>query len=199
MAANRRFQLSWARDGALLVAREPADGEVELHASGLCAWYNDEYNRRMMANSVPIDELAVIELYREMRERSGRPFLLFRDGDLVGDGDFRRIEGSRGEFAITVGPRVAQGQGLGTAFSVLLHTFAFQHLQLREVYLTIVAANLPGRRCYEKVGYRVDDGPVARAYADDEGDVAMVLTREAFLALHGRALEGIVITELPSG
>ena len=70
--------------------------------------------------------------------------MLYVDGQLVGDADLRHIETDRAEFAIMIGARDTQGQGLGTLLSVLIHAFAFETLKLSAVYLTIVPHNEPG-------------------------------------------------------
>lgn len=194
--SSQRFSISWNKDGAVLCAREPTAAELTECAPLLSAWYNDEYNGAMMTNDASLSAADVCALYRQMNAEGGRQFLLYRDGELMGDADFRRIgEGApeRAEFAIMVGSRSAQGKGVGTAFSVLLHAFAFDQLGLGEIYLSIIPENEAGRRCYEKVGYVCDAGPVARSYADGDTDVAMVLTREAFLRHHGSVLSQIEI------
>ena len=192
------YVLTWQKEAVLLSAREPSAAEVCEHAATLADWYNDDYNRSMMSASQRVTAQDVIDLFAETQRQGGRWFLLFADGKLVGDGDFRHIDGDRTEFAIMVGARDRQGQGLGTSLSVLLHAFAFQILALSAVYLTIVPKNEPGRRCYEKVGYVRDDGPIARSYAEEEDDIAMVLTRQAFLCLHPHATSEIKMMEVRS-
>jgi len=198
--SSQRFSIAWHKDGAVLCAREPTVAELTECAPRLSAWYNDEYNGAMMTNDASMSAADVCALYQQMSAAGGRQFLLYRDGELMGDADFRRIgDGApvRAEFAIMVGVRSAQGKGVGTAFSVLLHAFAFQKLGLREIYLTIIPENEAGRRCYKKVGYACDEGPVARSYAEHDTDVAMVLTREAFLRHHGTVLSQIEISARP--
>jgi hypothetical protein len=47
------------------------------------------------------------------------------------------------------------------------------------------------RRVFEKLGYRVDDSPAARAYADEPDDITLVVERAAFEAHHAAALAQI--------
>jgi hypothetical protein len=133
-----------------------------------------------------------------MRERGGRPFLLFLGDVLMGDADLRRLQGVSAEFAIMVGARAAQGRGWGTRFSVMVHALAFGVLGRRTVHLSIVPHNVGGRRCYEKVGYVEDAGPGARACCDLPTDVGMSLTRERFLELHGAAAASVRVETVPS-
>ena len=47
---------------------------------------------------------------------------------------------------------------------------------------------------FEKIGYRLDDGPEARGFADEPGDVTLVIDRPAFEHTHASALEKILIS-----
>jgi len=191
--SSHRYSLSWFKDGRLLAAHEPSEPEIARYAEQLAAWYSDDYNRSMMSGSDPVSADEVSALVAEMRGQGSRWFLLFSDGELLGDGDFRKVAEGRAEFTIMIGPRSVQGKGLGTALTILLHAFAFEVLKLNAVYLTIVPANEAGRRCYEKVGYVRDDGPLGRSYAEDDGDIPMSLMRATFLEKHSQALAQIRI------
>lgn len=189
-----RYSVTWKKNGKLLVAKQPSDAELAEHAQRLADWYGDEYNRYMMAGTESLHAQDVIDFWAELRAQGGQAFLLYVDGQLVGDADLRHIETDRAEFAIMIGARDTQGQGLGTLLSVLIHAFAFETLKLSAVYLTIVPHNEPGRRCYEKVGYVRDDEPLARGYAEADDDIAMRITKDALFARHPLALTEIVIS-----
>lgn len=185
--------LTWDTPAGRLEARraEPDPGQ----AAQLAAWYNEPHNRAMMSNTAELSADDVIDGWRALEAAGGRPFLLFRDGALVGDGDFRHVAEREAEFAIMVGPRDSQGKGLGTLLSILLHSYAFDTLNLEVCYLSIVPANVGGRRCYEKVGYVEDHSCPASRYAEEIDDVTMSLTRERFRALHADALRTAVALE----
>jgi RimJ/RimL family protein N-acetyltransferase len=106
--------------------------------------------------------------------------LLFRDGALAGDADLRHIEAGHAEFAILVAARAAQGRGLGTAFARMLHVFAFRTLGLERVYVTILPENLASLRMFDKLGYRRDESPEARAHVDHPTDLSLSLARADF-------------------
>jgi len=192
--STRRFRIEWKGTSDVLTAIEPTLGEVRAHARALAAAYNDEHNRAMMGHD-PMTEDDVIEYFADMARDGGRAFLLLRDGALAGDGDLRRIADGAAELAIMIAARDTQGRGLGTRFATMLHAFAFRVLDLRRIYVGIVPANLASRRLFEKLGYRVDDSPAARAYADEETDVTMSVERSAFEAAHAAALDQIAIAE----
>ncbi len=173
------YELRMKWNGRTLSAREPTATEMQEAAPILGQWYSETYNRRMMDGQVMTSEetLATLEA---ARVRGDRPFLLYVDDVLAGDADFRHLEPPTGEFAIMIGRREAQGHGLGTAFAEMLHRFAFGVLQLERVYLTVLEANIAGRRCYEKLGYTRDDSPTACSFVESARDIPMSLSRATF-------------------
>ncbi|HEX7703140.1 MAG TPA: hypothetical protein VF403_20520, partial [Kofleriaceae bacterium] len=64
---------------------------------------------------------------------------------------------------------------------------------LHHIYASIAPANVASRRVFDKLGYWLDDGPVARGYADEPGDVVMVIDRPAFERVAATALTQIHI------
>lgn len=192
---NRRWSAEWRCDGALLCAREPTEAETREAAPKLAAFYNEPHNRRMLANTVALTGDDVVSFYGELRGAAGHPLLLWRDDALVGDADLRRIDGAArtGEFAILVGERTWHGRGLGTRFATMAHLFAFAALGLERIYVSIVADNAASARMLAKLGYRPDDGPVARGYADEPADVTMSLDHVAFEAACGGSLSAIAL------
>ena len=119
---------------------------------------------------------------------------MFRDDELVGDGDLRGVAGGAAEFAFLVAAVAEQGKGLGTRLAIMIHAFAFAKLGLRRVFASIVPGNTASRRVFEKLGYTVDSGPIARRFADDPDDVVMVIDRATFEGSHLRAMAEIEIS-----
>jgi RimJ/RimL family protein N-acetyltransferase len=183
----------WTVGGDRLIAREEPDSVIRACAGQLASWYNETYNSGMMGHESPISADEVCAQAGVMRSEGSRYFLLYLGEEFMGDADFRNIQQSEAEFAIMIGARTQQGKGLGTRFSVMMHAFAFRELSVATCYLTIVPQNVAGRRCYEKVGYRVDEGPAARHYIDEDTDVAMSLSRSVFEERHRDALREIVV------
>ncbi|HVV51281.1 MAG TPA: GNAT family N-acetyltransferase [Polyangia bacterium] len=181
MTKARPWAVEWTQGGETLLAIEPGAGELRQVAPALAAFYNDDHNRRMMAHDdEPHTPDDVVAYYEALRAEGGRPFLLYRDGVLMGDADFRNIVGDRGEFAIMIGARSAQGRGLGTRFARMLHAFGFGTLGLGRIYVSVIPANTASRRLFERLGYRIDDSPEARALIDEPSDVTLSLPRAAF-------------------
>jgi len=176
--------LHWVKDGMRLVAIEPDEAKIRLHAEQIAAWYNDPHNHEMMTGLARHEDFDVIEFVTDLQKAGGHYFLLFCDGQLVGDGDFRNIKQDRAEFTLMIGGSEFKGKGLGTAFTTLLHAFAFDVLNLSAVYLTTVFQNEAALRCYAKVGYvRVDRLPEPDPDGQED-DIPMVLHRDAFRNRH---------------
>jgi RimJ/RimL family protein N-acetyltransferase len=193
-----RWEIAWRAGDEALRAFEPTDSEVAAAAPELAVQYNDAHNRRMMGHTEALSADEVAGHYTALRGRGGRPFLLERAGALAGDADLRNLDGrGGGELAILVGARQAQGQGLGTRYAVMLHAFAFRILDLERVFVSIIPENGASRRLFEKLGYRTDDSPAARAHLDDASDVTMSVERSAFEAVWSPALAEIALTRRP--
>ena len=74
---------------------------------------------------------------------------------------------------------------LAIAWAFVMATFAFRRLGLERVYASIIPANAPSLRLFEKLGHRRDDGPTARRHADEADDVTLSLPRDRFDERHG--------------
>ena len=191
MNLEPRLVVDWQSAGERLRAFEPTREEIARFAPTLAGYYNDDYNRSMMANTVTMTVDEVVEHFEGLRHKGGRPFLLERDGALVGDADLRHITARTAEFAILVGQRPEQGKGIGTRFAILLHALAFRGLGLERIFVSIIPANLPSQRLFTKIGYTRDDSPAARAFADEPTDLTLSMGRATFDNAHAPALEEI--------
>lgn len=159
-----------------LVAIEPRIHEVGEHVPALARAYNDPHNAPLLGHTQLLSEADVLEHYERLLD-GAHPFLLFDGGAFAGDGDLRGVDGGAAELAFLIAAPNAQGKGLGTRFATMMLAYAFSKLGLDRVYAAFVPENLASRRVFEKLGYRVIDAP---SYGD-EGDVVMVVEREAFV------------------
>ncbi len=135
---------------------EPTVTEVLAAAPLLAAFYNDSHNSAMMTNSRDMTVAEVVETFESFRAAGEHPFLLERDGELMGDADFRNVEGAEAEFAILIGQRAQQSRGLGTRYAAMMHVAALRVFKFEHIYATIIPTNVASRRMLEKLGYRVD-------------------------------------------
>jgi RimJ/RimL family protein N-acetyltransferase len=176
------IQIEWTTGAGLLRALEPTVEELHRYARALSDGYNDPANAELMGHHAQISPAEVVESYEDSIADGMRAFLLFIDGELVGDGDLRNVRGSTCEFAFMIAAPHLQGKGLGTAFATMIHAFGFRELGMERIYASVVPHNTASRRVFEKIGYVVDDSESARAYAEEPTDVVLALSRAAFEA-----------------
>lgn len=186
------FRVDWSTTAGELCALEPRLDEVAAHVTALATAYNDPHNAPLLGHEAKISESEVLDHYESLLGQGAHPFLLYRDGLLAGDGDVRGIEDGAAEFAFLIAAQAAQGQGLGTRFATMIHVFAFTHLPIERMYVSIIPANAASRRVFEKLGYAVDSSTAAREYAD-AGDVTMSIERATFERIHPQAMAEIRI------
>ena len=186
-----RFRIDWPTPK--LQAFEPTLEEVGTYAPALAAAWNDPRNAKLMGHGEVFDAEDVVDHYEAMQTEGGRTFLLFDDGLLAGDADFRGVSAVAAEFAFMVASPAAQGKGLGTRFAIMLHRFAFTELAVQRSYASIDPINTGSRRVFEKLGFEIDASPEARAFADEPGDVVMSISRETFERLHASVFAALTI------
>ncbi|HEY0251132.1 MAG TPA: GNAT family N-acetyltransferase [Kofleriaceae bacterium] len=186
------YRIDWKSDVGQLVAYEPTLEEVAQHADVLARGYNEPRNAELMGHTEHIGPEEVVELFEESAEEGVRSFLLFRDGNFVGDGDLRGIHDGTAEFAFMIGAPTEQGKGLGTRFAQMIHVFGFTDLKLTAIYASIAPANSASRRVFDKLGYILDEGDAyARSYADEPDDIVMMISREMFQRANAEAIAKI--------
>jgi RimJ/RimL family protein N-acetyltransferase len=190
--ASLRFRIDWSELSAIEASRD----EIAPHAAALAEAYNHPNNAPLLGHAEAISEAEVVDHYAEMIDEGARAFLLFHAGELAGDGDLRHFHDSAAEFAFLIGAPSAQGKGLGTRFAIMIHAFGFRILELARIYASIVPANVASRRVFDKLGYTVDDSPIARTFADEPGDIVMSIDRAMFERVHTVALAQIQIAEV---
>jgi RimJ/RimL family protein N-acetyltransferase len=186
-------QITWSTPIGELVAIEPRHDELVALAGALAAAYNDPHNAPLLGHTDDVDEGDVIDHYEDVAAAGGHNFLVLLDGALVADSDLRKVGDGAAEFAFLVASPAAQGKGLGTRIATMIHMFGFTRLGLDRIYASIIPDNTASRRVFEKLGYRVDDSPAARAYADEPGDITMAIDRLTFERLHAPAMAEIRI------
>jgi RimJ/RimL family protein N-acetyltransferase len=173
---------------------EPTLAEFQAVAPLLAAFYNDSHNSAMMTNTRELTVAEVVESFQSLRDDGDRPFLLEQDGTLMGDADFRNVDGTDAEFAILIGHRAQQSRGLGTRFAAMMHVAALRVLGFERIYATIIPANVASRRMLEKLGYQVDRSPRAASFIEAEDDIAMSIDWSQFQRIHADLLTQAVIT-----
>jgi len=193
------WAVEWKQGAETLLAIEPTAAELRQAAPALAAFYNDDHNRQMMGHQAePLTTADVVAVYQALRAQKGRPFLLYLDGVLMGDADFRNPDGDTGEFAIMIGGRGQQGRGMGTRFGRMLHVFGFRTLGLARIYISVIPANTASRRLFQKLGYQVDESAQAREFVEEESDIVMSLARDTFEHTPGIDPAAVRVFERPA-
>lgn len=175
-----------------LTAVEATVDDVRAHAATFAAAYNDPRNAPLLGHTELLDENDVIEHYSQLADE-GHPFLLFRDGALVGDGDLRASQGGACEFAFLIADPAAQGKGLGTRCALMICAAGFERLGLEQIYASVIPANVASCRVFEKLGFALDTSPKARAFADEADDLVLSIDRPTFERVNAAAIAQITI------
>jgi RimJ/RimL family protein N-acetyltransferase len=183
----------WSTPVGELTVFVPRIDDVGPHLAALVAAYNDPRNAPLLGHSEAMTAADVVEHYTHLLATGGYPFILARDGNFAGDADLRGVRDGAAEFAFLVADPGAQGKGLGTRFATMIHALAFARLGLERVYASVIPSNTASRRVFEKLGYVLDDSAAAREFADDEGDVTLVLDAATFANRQSQALREIVV------
>lgn len=176
-----------------LSAVEATADDVREHAATFAAAYNDPKNAALLGHTEPLDEDDVLEHYVNMIADRGHPFLLFRDGRLVGDGDLRTALDGACEFAFLIADPNKQGKGLGTRFALMICAAGFARLGLTQIYASVVPANVASCRVFEKLGFVLDTSSKARAFADEDNDLVLSINRETFERANAVAIAQITL------
>ncbi len=177
-----------------LRAYEPSGTEIAAASVRLAEFYNAPRNSALLGNSRALSPFDVEQFYAHSYRSGGRPFLLEEGLRLVGDADLRNVRGNEAEFAILIGAEEEKGRGLGSRFAIMLHHLAFEQLSLSRLFVSIAPHNGASLRLFQRLGYAPLAGAEASAIAEEPHDVAMALTRDTFLSLHGAARMPLAIS-----
>lgn len=60
------------------------------------------------------------------------------------------------EYSIMIGEKRYQGMGIGTLATNLIINYAFDHLNLNRIYLTVLEQHKNAIKLYEKVGFKIE-------------------------------------------
>lgn len=180
----------WRLEGPRVYLRRVAPADATPAYAG---WLNDPETTRYMESGRRVETVASIADY--IARYSGREDALFlaivlRAGDRhVGNLKLEPINRTHRHavLGIMIGDAAARGRGIGGEAIVLALRHAFAGLGLHRVALGVTADNLPGIRCYEKVGFRVE-GRLRESILRPQGyldSLWMAILAEEFHARYG--------------
>jgi RimJ/RimL family protein N-acetyltransferase len=193
MRAETLWSIEAPGEQGKLLVFEPTEAEVLVAAPMLLLFNNDRHNSAMLTNTQEMTATEIVENYALLRTNNGRPFLLEREGVLMGDADFRNISGSTAEFGILIGSRTQQSRGLGTRYAAMMHVAAFRVLGLERVYSSIIPTNVASRRMVEKLGYQLDQSAFASSFAEQKDDIVMSIDWPRFELANAELLSEVTI------
>ncbi|HTC93943.1 MAG TPA: GNAT family N-acetyltransferase [Terriglobales bacterium] len=75
------------------------------------------------------------------------------EGEYIGCGGLRNIDGESAEFSIVIGERRFQGRGIAHEAAMLLLRHAFDTLGLKTVWLMVRADNQRALKLFERLGF----------------------------------------------
>jgi RimJ/RimL family protein N-acetyltransferase len=89
------------------------------------------------------------------------------------------------EFHVMIGKRDLYGQGIGTSATRQMLRHGFLDLNVRRIYLSVLAGNTAAVRVYEKAGFRQEGVAKEAAYKNGEYEdvLLMALLRAEFASL----------------
>lgn len=156
-------------------------------------WLNDPETTRFLESGQIVETVDSIAAYiARYQARHDALFLaiVLKDGDRhVGNLKLEPIDWRHGKatLGIMIGDGSARGRGIGTEAILLVLRFAFEKLGLHRVALGVTADNLPGIKCYRKIGF-VDEGRFREAIRRGGGYVDhlwMAVLADEFKARYG--------------
>jgi len=138
------------------------------------SWLNDPETTKYLESGRRVETVESIRDYiRKYEGRNGVLFLaiMLNDGDVhVGNIKLDRIDWTHrhATLGIMIGAAAARGKGIGGEAIVLALRHAFRVMKLHRVDLGVTEDNLPGIRCYRKIGF-VEEGRLRESTLRDRG------------------------------
>ena len=140
------------------------------------SWLNDPETTRYMESGRRVETVESIREY--IRKYEGRTDALFlaiilNEGNVhVGNIKLEPINWTHrhATLGIMIGAPEARGKGLGGEVILLTLAHAFRTMGLHRVDLGVTSDNLPGIRCYRKVGF-VEEGRLRESTLRERGYV----------------------------
>ena len=152
-------------------------------------WINDPETRHFMTMRYPLSQSEEEKWWDSFLERKNDHIFAIeaKDGTYIGNiglHGFER-ENRRAQLGILIGDKACWGKGYGTDAIVAMLRWAFAHLNLNRVSLTVFAYNERAIRCYQKCGFQHEGTMRQARYAGGQyhDELVMGVLRDEFLAL----------------
>jgi RimJ/RimL family protein N-acetyltransferase len=156
-------------------------------------WLNDPETTRYLESGRIVETLESLSKYvARYEERPDALFLaihLAGSGEHVGNVKLEPINRTHchAVLGIMIGEAGARGKGIGGEAIRLVLAHAFRTMKLHRVALGVTSDNLPGIRCYQKLGFK-EEGRFREAVLREHGyvdSIWMAILDREFRELHG--------------
>lgn len=118
-------------------------------------WINDPENNKYLHYDLPLEKEKTLQWYRNKDDNNRLDLVIEYDEipiGLIGLLEIERIN-KKAEFYICLGEKQYKRRGIAKTAVKLLIDYAFNHLNLKKVYLNVDADNIAACYLYEKSGF----------------------------------------------
>ena len=124
-----------------------------------CKWLNDPVVNKYLETR----EATIEDLKEYIKSRKKSPNCLFfgiflkENNKHIGNVKLEPIDFEKkiSDFGMMIGEKEYWGKGIGTEVTQLVINYAFNELNLKKIRLGVIPENIPARKVYEKVGFKV--------------------------------------------
>jgi UDP-4-amino-4,6-dideoxy-N-acetyl-beta-L-altrosamine N-acetyltransferase len=128
----------------------------EAHLAQLLQWRNEVNNRKWMQNQVVIGMTEQMEWFRNIDSSNFQLFIIFHQEKPIGEIHLKNIDLKKGsaESGIMMDPEV-KGTGMAFSASLLLLTYAFEELQLNDLFAKVNRENNEAKKYNQFLGFEL--------------------------------------------
>lgn len=120
-------------------------------------WINDPENNTYLHYNIPLNYEDTLSWYRNHKNDTNRHDMIMEyDGVPVGVIGIINIDKKKGEYYITLGDNNYRRKGISYEATNQIITKAFKEFGVEKIWLCVDAENVPARRLYEKVGFKLE-------------------------------------------
>lgn len=146
---------------ALVTIRPFEEGDV----ANKVKWINDSENNTFLHYNIPLDYEETLKWYKNKDNASRHDMVMEYDGKPVGLIGIINIDKKKGEYYITLGDNDYRRKGISFEATRQIIDKAFKEFGVEKIWLCVDAENMPARKLYEKVGFKLEGNLLKDIYA----------------------------------
>lgn len=165
---------------------------VESDVDPMFMHINDSETTQYLAVNTPMSKMEEKKFFETVSARKPHEIIfaifLVKTGEYLGNMGLHRIDfingtASTGSF---IGEKRHRGKGYGTRAKMLVLDYAFNTLNLRKIYSSVIAYNGRSKRCLEKCGYHEEGTRKLQLFRNGKywDEILMAVFKEDFLKLN---------------